>query len=1326
MAEEISIVIRAKDEASRVLKTLPPQLKEIESAGGSAGSGLAKLGAESKRTADHATITSTALHGLGKAISAVALAAAAAAGAGLTAATLSAAAFSKTMSGVGAVSNATGAEMQRLSGLALQLGKDTVFSATDAAKGIEELIKGGASIADIMNGAAAATLSLATAGGVDLTTAANVATGALNVFGLAGKDMAHVTNLVAGAANASSIGVADFQMSMSQAGAVAQLSGQTFDSLAETIAVLGKGFLKNSDAGTSIKSMLLQLQPTTKEAKDAFKQLGLMTAEGGNAFFDASGKAKSMGEIAGLLQQAMSGLTAEGRLMALELMFGTDGMRAAGLMAKAGSKGFDEMRGSMSKVTAEAVALKRLDNLAGDMGQLGGSVETAATQFGMLLEPNLRRTAQALRGVVDASGPIATAVGTTLAKAIDSMNNLSAIAQYNLEQFRKKGVEGLARAIETEVPGLYAYAKGVWEIGSQALGAFFGLSQLRTMMHAITGDAAKGITGPLSPSQVQDFRNIPLELKLKETAAARNAAVQGLEELQQHADASAIATAGVAAAAAGAIGPVRNFASAAKEAKTALEELGISAGTFRKAAEMAAFGAAQIKSMLITLGVAAIDAGEEIEGIGLTAEKLTLAFRRAGLSADAAAAAVARVQAEVAKKAAWDALGVSLSTVRQAMDLLKFSADEQSAILIALGESTMKAGPLLDGLGVTIEQLAAAFDRAGKNGAVLAEQVAATIAATKAAVEAEKAAIKAKQEAEEATRAYQKALDDLASAQREQTTEAQRTQDRMAGLAQTIMGTVKPAFEALFATIKGGAGAGLASGLAAALTAGVTAGSSGAAAADAFAIPGVTEPRVRRVMSVPSAAEIAAAEAAAKAAKDAADAAKAGNQAVEDQAAVLRGRLADGWKIVGGIIGDTVGAILKISTGVRELETASAAVSGLNAGVGLAAALVTAKANATDAFGAINNSLDQLGRNLGNLDEPTRKATEALIAGARRLLVEFQAGNISARQYADAMAVLSGPLQDVARDADAAAQKVKALAEAHANAVATVLEKQAAEGAANMGTALAEVAKGEWIASLKEALRKALLEGSDPSAILAQLDKIGADDRTKAAADRIANSAAAAVAKMAEAGRVGGAEVQSALEEAAQGEWAKHLQEALVAAIKAGADTTAITEDLTRLGNDKRFHDKQVAVAKNDAAEAIKEAQAITSSWQTNLAAAQSAANADVLRQWEAGISAAQQAAEGLSLTLASDAMWRRAGAMERDQTARNAIAGALRPLPTGPQYDTQGNVIDPDFLAKGRRDTLDRYMNVNVALNVDGAQLGTASTAPLMRQSSSLRRVQG
>lgn len=332
---------------------------------------------------------------MGATLATTLVAGAAAVAAGLAASIKAAADFEAQMSAVQAVSGATGAEMAQLGNLALDLGKNTSFSASEAAKGLEELVKGGVSIPDIMNGAAQATLNLAAAGGTDLASAAEIAANALNTFGMSGQDMAHVSDLIAGAANASAIDVNDFRLSLASAGAVVATAGGSFDDLAVSIAAMGNAGIKGSDAGTSLKTMLMNLQPDTKEQIKLFKDLGLVTAEGANQFFDATGKMRPMAEVAQVLQDALRGQTEQQKLANLETMFGTDAIRAASVMANLGAEGFNDLAGSMAKVSAEAVAAQRLNNLSGDMEQLHGAVETAAIELGTAFLPILRQVTQA-------------------------------------------------------------------------------------------------------------------------------------------------------------------------------------------------------------------------------------------------------------------------------------------------------------------------------------------------------------------------------------------------------------------------------------------------------------------------------------------------------------------------------------------------------------------------------------------------------------------------------------------------------------------------------------------------------------------------------------------------------------------------------------------------------------------------------------------------------------------------------------------------------------------------------------------------------------------
>ena len=252
-----------------------------------------------------------------------------------------------------------------------------------------------------MNGAADSVVALAAAGGVDMPTAATIASNAMNQFGLKAQDMKGVVDSIAGAANASAIDVNDLGMAMSQVGAVANLAGLDFKDTAIAIAEMGNAGIKGSDAGTSLKSMLMNLQPQTDKQKGLMKDLGLITKDGSNAFYDATGKLKDLKGIQDTLSKSLEGMTQAQKQATLETIFGSDGIRAAAILTKEGAAGYDQMAASMGKVSAADVAAKRMDNFKGSMEQFMGSVETLGITVGTVLLPALRTLVDMLTGVAN-------------------------------------------------------------------------------------------------------------------------------------------------------------------------------------------------------------------------------------------------------------------------------------------------------------------------------------------------------------------------------------------------------------------------------------------------------------------------------------------------------------------------------------------------------------------------------------------------------------------------------------------------------------------------------------------------------------------------------------------------------------------------------------------------------------------------------------------------------------------------------------------------------------------------------------------------------------
>lgn len=255
---------------------------------------------------------------------------------------------------------------------AKELGQATAFGNKEVAQGMTELIKAGISLKDVLGDASEAALNLATAGDLALPEAAEIMSTAMNTFGV--KDATHAANILAGAANASATSVHEMKYSLSAVGIVAKKAGMDFDEVNTALALMASRGLKGSDAGTSLKSMLQQIEPATKPAVAAFERLGLLK-DGKNQFYNEKGQLRSLGEIADILHESTQGLTEQELNSLYKDAFGSDGIRAAQVLGEFTSKSVKDMYDEMTKVTAKEQFETMLDNLKGDIEQLGGAWE---------------------------------------------------------------------------------------------------------------------------------------------------------------------------------------------------------------------------------------------------------------------------------------------------------------------------------------------------------------------------------------------------------------------------------------------------------------------------------------------------------------------------------------------------------------------------------------------------------------------------------------------------------------------------------------------------------------------------------------------------------------------------------------------------------------------------------------------------------------------------------------------------------------------------------------------------------------------------------------
>jgi len=314
--------------------------------------------------------------------------------------------FEQAMSGVQAATQASGAELEKLRQVAMEAGADTQYSATEAAAAITEMSKAGVSSADIIGGGLSGALSLAAAGQMDVAEAAGYASVAMTQFNLTGEDLPHVADLLAAGAGKAMGEVSDLGQALNQVGLVASSTGLGLEETVGTLSAFASAGLIGSDAGTSFKSMLQQLQNPSEKAAGVMSDLGIN-------LYDANGNFAGMTSLAGQLQGAMSTMTPAARDAAMAIMFGSDGVRAANVLYKEGAEGIGEWTAKVNDAGfAEEQAAALTDNLKGDLERLGGAWDTLMIGLGEGSQGPLRMVVQGLTGVIDTIGPVLSGIGS--------------------------------------------------------------------------------------------------------------------------------------------------------------------------------------------------------------------------------------------------------------------------------------------------------------------------------------------------------------------------------------------------------------------------------------------------------------------------------------------------------------------------------------------------------------------------------------------------------------------------------------------------------------------------------------------------------------------------------------------------------------------------------------------------------------------------------------------------------------------------------------------------------------------------------------------------
>lgn len=299
-------------------------------------------------------------------------------------------AYEDQMAILGVAARSSGTALETLDQAAMAVGEDTSLvgvSAADAAEAMTNFYKAGLTTNDIfsdlqgylagttdLTGALRSAVDLAAASDLSLAQASDTVAIAMATFGLNADDAERIANSFVRTADASVSEVGELVMAMQNIGPTAAQLGWSIEETNQALGILSQRGIRGSEAGTALKSMMMNLMRPTKDVRAAFQALGVQ-------LYDQEGQLKGLPTIIGELEKALYGQRTElvqltgptkaqqDELSRLKKMYAStmqsignyeQGLKGAGMTEKARAKKLEDLH---AELEAQAAAIAELEGI---------------------------------------------------------------------------------------------------------------------------------------------------------------------------------------------------------------------------------------------------------------------------------------------------------------------------------------------------------------------------------------------------------------------------------------------------------------------------------------------------------------------------------------------------------------------------------------------------------------------------------------------------------------------------------------------------------------------------------------------------------------------------------------------------------------------------------------------------------------------------------------------------------------------------------------------------------------------------------------------------
>lgn len=302
--------------------------------------------------------------------------------------------FEQSMAKVKAITGATGAEFDTLTGFARELGATTMMSATESADAMAFLGMAGWETSEILAGLPAI-LDLTVASGKDFATVADIVSDNLTAFGLSANDATMYSDSLAYAMTHANVNMDTLGESLKYIAPVATSAGVSMQEAVAMTMMLGDAGIKGSQAGTTLRTVMLNLTGANEKATAKLKELGV-------AVFDSEGKTRSFADIIRDLNKATEGMTDAQKTAIANTLVGKTAVSGFSVLLEQGA---DKLRAYTDGIhnsngASEEMAAIMGDTLQGKTKIFQSALEDLQITLGNALLPSLTAGVESLTNFV--------------------------------------------------------------------------------------------------------------------------------------------------------------------------------------------------------------------------------------------------------------------------------------------------------------------------------------------------------------------------------------------------------------------------------------------------------------------------------------------------------------------------------------------------------------------------------------------------------------------------------------------------------------------------------------------------------------------------------------------------------------------------------------------------------------------------------------------------------------------------------------------------------------------------------------------------------------